>query len=772
MKVRNALSWLAVAGLVPVLMAADVTDWPHHDHDPGGRRYSPLTQITAANVTKLEKAWEFDTGPGGNLQVTPIVAGGLMYITTGSTIFALEPETAKVVWQFEGDAVVSRRGVAYWPGDGSTTGRIFSGVGARMVALDAKTGVPVPTFGTTGYVDLKQGLKDEVDGNFSLVSPPIIFKDIVITGGNNGEQAPSFGLYGDVRGWDARTGKLLWSFHTVPRGGEPGAETWENESWRNRSGTNMWAFFTVDVERGLVYVPLGSPTSDYYGADRPGKNLYGNSIVALEAATGKLKWYQQLVHHDLWDFDLPAAPTLIDVKRNGKTIPAVAVMTKMTLLFIFDRVTGEPIFGMEERPVAQSTVPGEKSWPTQPFPLKPAPLGRISFDPAKDFYTLTPEHEAYCRELFTKNRMYTHGLYTPPGTEDTMVSFPSTIGGGNWNGVAFDPTLGLAITNVMNVGQVAKMAPRTDPQTGKPSFVRQSPWGGAVGRFWNPETKLPCSAPPFGELVAVNVNTGDIAWHIPFGFVKELRAKGITANTGALNMGGPMLTASGLIFVGATNDNRFRAFETKTGKLLWETELEASGHTIPMTFLGKDGRQYIVIAAGGGSFIQSPRGSKIVAFALPDGKPMLSVMRPAPPPGSPVVVSDGFGAPRGPGRDSMMKMCSGCHGLRTSLARRRTKTEWQSLVEAMAGLGAPGTKEDITATIGYLSLRYGQVDVNTGTAQEFVEVAGLTEAEAAAIVEFRTHEGGIASLEALKKAPGVDAAKIDGIKDRLSFKKS
>ena len=763
---RPAYACLLAAIVVPAILAADGTDWPHHDHDLGGRRFSPLTQITAANVATLQPAWVFDTGAGGNLQVTPIVVGGLMYISTGSTIFALEPETARVVWQYEAPAVVSRRGVAYWPGGGGTPARIFSGAGSQMVALDAKTGKPTLDFGTAGFVDLKQGLKDEVDGNFSLVSPPTIYKDIVITGGNNGEQAPSFGLYGDIRGWDARTGKLLWSFHTVPRGGEPGAETWEGDSWKNRSGTNMWAFFTVDLERGMVFVPLGSPTSDYYGADRPGKNLYGNSIVALDAATGKLKWFQQLVHHDLWDFDLPAAPTLIDVKRDGKTIPAVAVITKMTLLFIFDRMTGEPLFGMEERPVPQSTVPGERSWPTQPFPLKPEPLGRTTFDPARDFYTLTPEHEAYCRELFTKNNMYTHGIYTPPGTENMMLSFPSTLGGGNWNGVAFDPTLGLAITNVMNVGQVARMAPRKDPQTGQPSYGRQSPWGGAVGRFWNPDTKLPCSAPPFGELVAVNVNTGDIAWKVPFGYVKELKAKGITG-TGALNMGGPIVTASGLIFVGATNDNYFRAFDTRTGKQVWETELEASGHSIPMTFMGKDGRQYVVIAAGGGSFIQSPRGTKIVAFALPDGKPTLTVMRPAPPPGSPVVESGGFGAPPGPGRDAMLKMCSGCHGLRTSLARRRTRPEWQAVVDTMASIGAPGTKDDIAATVGYLSLRYGQVDVNTATATEFQEIIGLTAAEAAAIVEFRTHEGGIKSFDQLLKVPGVDPSKISGMKDRI-----
>ena len=376
-----------------------------------------------------------------------------------------------------------------------------------------------------------------------------------------------------------------------------------------------WSFFTVDAERGIVYAPVGAPTSDYYGADRKGKNLYGNSILALDATTGKLKWYQQLVHHDLWDWDLPAAPTLIDVRRNGRTIPAVAVMTKMSTLFIFDRITGEPIFGMEERPVPQSTVPGEASWPTQPFPLKPEPLARMTFDPSQDFYTLTPEHAAYCKDLWTKNGMYTKGPFTPPGTEGFMVTFPSTLGGGNWNGLAYDPALGLVFTNVMNLGQVARMQLAAD-RSGAQTYVRTTPWGGSVGRFWNPQNKIPCSAPPFGELVAVDVNRGEIAWKVPIGFVPELKEKGI-ANTGTLNIGGPIATASGLLFVGATIDGYFRAFDSKTGKQLWESKLEASAHSIPMTFMGKDGRQYVVVAAGGGSFLGSPPGTKIVAFALP-----------------------------------------------------------------------------------------------------------------------------------------------------------
>ena len=618
---RIAVALLTAAAVLPALAQRNAAgDWPSYGRDPGAQRYSPLTQITPQNVATLERAWTFDTGATA-MQVTPLVIDGVMYVAAGNHIFALEPETAKVRWKFAYEDM-SRRGLAYWPGDGTARPRVYTGAAdGQLIAVDVTTGQLAKDFGVDGVVDLKVSVgADGGTGAFGHPSPPAVYRNVLITGGTNGEGAPGTGrFYGDVRGWDARTGKLLWTFNTVPRPGEPGYDTWPPGAYKSRGGTNAWGFMTVDVERGLVYVPIGSPTDDFYGADRHGNNLYGNSLVALDALTGKLKWHQQLVHHDLWDYDPAAPPTFVDVRRGGKVVPSVVQITKMGLLFVFDRTTGEPIFGVEERPVPQTDVPGEWTAKTQPFPVKPEALSRMTFDPAKDFYTLTPEHATWCKNLWEQNQLFASGPYAPMPLGRDVVTFPSTLGGGGFGGVSYNPQLGLVFVNVSNLGMVGRMEPRTDPKTGKVTYVKNSVTGGPYGRFWNPDNRIPCSAPPFGELVAVNVHSGDIAWRVPLGIVEELEAKGIR-NTGALTLGGSMATASGLVFIGATADKRFRAFEAKTGRELWVARIDADAKAAPMSYLGRDGRQYVVIMAGGGHQLSrsSPAsGSNLIAFALP-----------------------------------------------------------------------------------------------------------------------------------------------------------
>jgi len=599
---------LCLLGLILSAALPAQNDWPTYGHDPGGQRYSPLTQITPANVGKLERIWTFHSGRPGS-EATPLVIAGVMYVTATNGIFALEPETGKELWRYEAPNV-TRRGLAYWPGDSTAHPRVYAGSGSNLLAIDVTTGKPAPGFGNEGLVDMKTGvLGDLKDARLTMQSPPAIYKNIIITGSNNNEPAPSVGAYGDIRGWDARTGKLVWTFHTVPRPGEPGNDTWPEGGWKNRSGVNNWGLMTVDVERGFVFIPLGCPTSDFYGADRHGDGLYGNSLVALDAATGGLRWYRQLVHHDLWDYDVAAPPALIEIHRNGKTIPAVAQITKMGLLFVFDRTTGEPVFGMEERKVPQSAVPGEQTSPTQPFPLKPPPLAKLTFSP-EDFYDSTPEHAAFCKALYQDQHMRSEGPFTPFGTEGNTLTWPSTLGGGNWSGVSYNPSLGYLFTNIMNLAQWGHME-----KSGDITWNRTAAIGGAYGRFWEAANHIPCQKPPFGELVAIDMSTGDVAWKVPLGIVEELEARGVH-NTGALNLGGSIATASGLVFIAATNDSRFRAFDARSGKELWAGKLDADGQATPITYMGRDGRQYVAVMAGGGSYWVAPPGDSLTAFAL------------------------------------------------------------------------------------------------------------------------------------------------------------
>jgi quinoprotein glucose dehydrogenase len=490
-----------------------------------------------------------------------------------------------------------------------------------LISLDAKTGEYAPEFGAGGKVDLRQGIGEKFPKlRVALSSPPAIYRNIVITG-NHSQEAPSFGPSGDVRGWDLRTGKLLWTFHTIPRPGQPNHDAWRNDQWVDRAGANAWGFITVDESRGIAYVPTGTPATDFYGGDRLGSNLYGSSLLALDATTGNLKWYFQTTHHDNWDYDLNSPPALIDIRRDGRTIPAVAQFTKQGLLFVFNRVTGEPIFGVEERPVlSDNPLPGDEYSPTQPFPVKPPPISRMTFSP-QEVAKVTPEHEAYCRGLLElEGGVMTGGPYAQYGPKLRII-FPGWTGGGNWNGSAFNPGLGYLFLPTQDLGMLNKMIKSTRVEN---MYTRSGPDNAApmLGtNFWDGRKGWPCQAPPWGELVAVNVSTGDIAWRTPLGSFEELDALGVPA-TGTPNRGGPIATAGGLVFIGASQDARFRAFDARTGKVLWVADLTENGRTVPITYLGKNAKQYVAINAGGGRPVarkvdEDKIGGRVHVYTLP-----------------------------------------------------------------------------------------------------------------------------------------------------------
>jgi quinoprotein glucose dehydrogenase len=600
------------------LSAAVVTaqqNWSHVGQDPGATKYSTLDQINTGNVKSLQKAWTFHTGDKtGFFESTPLVIDGTMYLTAQNGVYALDAQTGAQLWKFESDGG-TRRGVSYWPGDDKTPARIFGSAQEKLLALEAKTGRLVPQFGEGGFVDM----------GTTMASPASVYKDIIVTPAT----API------IRAWNARTGALLWKFDLIAQPGDPNNKTWEGESWKAVGGTNAWGYLTVDTERGIVFVPTSiAGENDYVGVTRPGDNLYGTSLVAIDIASGKKLWHQQLVHHDIWDNDLGAHPTLIDVSRNGQSIPAVAQITKMGLLFIFNRVTGEPMFGLEERPVPQSTVPGEKTAATQPFPVKPPALARNSIKRTELPTNISPEHTAYCQGLWEKYKLQDSVPYTPWKLDQDVVIFPGAIGGGNWGGVAYNKRLNLVITNVMNAGQWGHLeksegAPIGGDQPGiggaggrggrgggpprsREPYRKVTPEG---GRFWDPKTQYSCAPTPWGELIAVNTNTGDIAWRVPLGSFDELEKKGIKA--GRPSLGGAITTAGDLVFIAATTDGYFRAFDARNGAELWSTKLTVPGHSIPSTYMGKDGKQYVAITVGGGGFLRSPQSDEVVAFRLP-----------------------------------------------------------------------------------------------------------------------------------------------------------
>jgi quinoprotein glucose dehydrogenase len=616
-------------------------DWTTINGDPSATRYSPLDQIHRGNVGKLEAAWSYTLN--GASTAVPLVIAGVMYLPSGDRIVALDGDTGSVVWEHlltparspvEGAADspvrtraarASTRGVSYWPGDGEHAARVLFTSGSTLMALDAETGERATGFGDRGTVDV----------GVAYGGTPVIYRHAAIIGANVGE-IPK-GDPGNIRAFDVRSGVRLWEFWTVPRPGTPYNETWADGSWDGRSGTNMWAFSApVDVELGLVYVPVSSPSPNYYGGGRPGTNVFGNSIVALDALTGEYVWHFQTVRHDIWDSDMPSAGALFDfVHEDGRTTPAIAHVGKTSYLFVLNRATGEPLIDVEDRPVPAGEVPGEWYSPTQPFPVRPGPLSRVSFDPDKDLVRpqdTTPEHATACREVLERSGgLHNEGPFTPflykapDAPPKATIQLPGGTGGVNWGGVAIDAESGLVYVNAHDTSLVGWVEDR-DPegnygrgtQASDQPYDRASingpgpyasfnaPIGGEFddqGRAVGPTA--PCYRPPWARLTAVDPNKGEIVWQAVLGLDENLpAAKQLVGDSGSA---GPSVTAGGLVFVGATSDRRFRAFDSATGQELWSARLEASANANPMSYLSASGKQHVAVIAG----------DRVTVFALP-----------------------------------------------------------------------------------------------------------------------------------------------------------
>jgi quinoprotein glucose dehydrogenase len=589
----------AGAGLLSLavlaLHAQSPTDWPAAAGDVGAMKYSPADQITPANVPKLTQAWTYQ--PGGP---APIVVDDLLYTVAGATVVALHADTGTEAWKFKlseataGGAI--RRGMTYWPGDAQNASRVLVTIGSgKLVQLEAKTGKLVPD---VGVIDLANGIMDRIPGGeaYTIASPVAVYKNLAIFPGRTGEHN-RWGIPGDVRGFDLLTGKEVWRFHTVPHPGDPNFGTWGLNGWQDRKGPGSWQPLTVDVEHGLVFVALGNAVDQNYGNSRPGSNLYSTSVVAIEAATGKYRWHFQTAHHDIYDGDLNAPPMFVDVNRNGQRIPGIVQGTKTGLLFFLNRLTGEPIFGVEERPVPPTDALGDEAWPTQPFPVKPEPITRLSMTRA-EVSKISPEAEKYCTEIY--DQAVQMGPYTPYGMVPS-ISFPGSTGGGSNNGEAFDPGRGMVFATARNVGTIGQLSAMLSSDV-LPSFGKtKMPY-----EYYLDKDGYPCNAPPWAELFGINANTGDIVWRVPLGEYKELTAKGISKTGTATNTGAPVATGGGVVFIGGTADGQFRAFDAMTGKELWSASpgFDVAGYAV--VYKAANGKQYVVIT-----------GPRLIAYALP-----------------------------------------------------------------------------------------------------------------------------------------------------------
>jgi len=583
-------------------------EWRVYGADAGSTRYAPLDQITPANVSDLEIAWTHRTGdartrPQTTIECTPICVDGVLYITTAQVkTQALEAATGRLLWTFDPfENVTSRRsrgvsrGVTYWDDNGR--GRIFTVALGVLYCLDAATGKPVETFGDGGALDLREGLDADLgELNFSHTSPVAVYGDLLLVGGSGGE-GPAQAAPGHLRALDARTGKRKWIFHTIPRPGEYGYTTWSKNAWKTAGGAGNWAGMSVDLERGWLFASLGSPAFDFYGGDRIGQNLFGNCVLALDAESGERLWHYQTVHHDLWDYDLPAQPILAHSTIGGVRIDTVAQLTKTGLCFVLDRDTGQPVFGVEERRVPQTDVAGEQSWPTQPFPLKPPPLSGMTFT-EDDWTDVSPQARAYVKEIAEQSR--TGPIFTPPSERGTVVR-PGFLGGPLWGGGSFDPRTERLFVNTSenaNIMTLVKAEPDRGYAYGHQGYVR----------FFDHEGRPP-TKPPWGYLTCIDLRSGEFVWREVLGEDPEL------GKTGTRQIGGSIATAGGLVFVASTLDEKIRAFESETGREAWSHQLNAGGYATPCTYEA-DGRQFVVIAAGGGGKQRTKSGDELVAFAL------------------------------------------------------------------------------------------------------------------------------------------------------------